>query len=209
MKTLLTDIHKNCCSENKRDGLHSSLSFLLLTSTLLHFRGTRFGHLHGVLAVGVKHRLLQRPWSALGVGGGVARSPGAELVLAVALRRRQAGGVFVLEAKTLCVCVCERLTDVLLPVTRDLAVDLVGAIFARRLPQTFATVSTFRDALPVAGLSGGALRAGLGFIIFTTCWSTKWPISVFVLCTLHIRNLRLFLFFSFFCVFLKVKYFRL
>lgn len=108
MKTLLTDIHKNCCSENKRDGLHSSLSFLLLTSSLLHFRGTRFGHLHGVLAVGVKHRLLQRPWSALGVGGGVARSPGAELVLAVALRRRQAGGVFVLEAKTLCVCVWER-----------------------------------------------------------------------------------------------------
>lgn len=67
----------------------------------------------------------------------------------------------------------ERLTDVLLPVTRDLAVDLVGAIFARRLPQTFPTVSAFRNALPVAGLSGGALRDGLGFIIFTSCWSTK------------------------------------
>lgn len=68
---------------------------------------------------------------------------------------------------------CETLTDVLLPVAGDLAVDLVGAIFARSLSQAFAAVSALGDALPVAGLSGRALRHRLGFVIFTTCQSTN------------------------------------
>lgn len=51
----------------------------------------------------------------------------------------------------------ERLTDILLPVTRDLAVDLVGAILTRGLSQAFAAVPAVRHAFPIAGLRGGAL----------------------------------------------------
>lgn len=51
--------------------------------------------------------------------------------------------------------------------------DLVGAIFARGLSQAFAAVAALGDALPVAGLSGAALGRRLGFVIFTTCWSTE------------------------------------
>lgn len=60
-----------------------SLTFVFLISALLHFGGTWFRDLHGGLAVCVKQHLLQRPRSALGVAGGIARSPGAKLILAV------------------------------------------------------------------------------------------------------------------------------
>lgn len=66
-----------------------SLTFVFLISSLLHFGRTRFRDLHGVLAVRVKQHLLQRPWSALGIGGGIARSPGAKLILTVIWRRQQ------------------------------------------------------------------------------------------------------------------------
>lgn len=50
-----------------------------------------------------------------------------------------------------------RLTDVLLPVAGDLAVDLVSAVFAGCLSQTVSTVSMFRNTFAVLSLCGGAL----------------------------------------------------
>lgn len=82
---------------------------------------------------------------------------------------------------------CAWLTDVLLPVARDLAVDLVGAIFAGRLSQAFAAVFALRDAFPVAGLRGGALRDWFGFIIFTTCWSNR--LGFFAIGVLNVSTL--------------------
>lgn len=54
-----------------------------LTSTLLGFGGTRFGHGDGALTLGVEQRPLQAAGATLGVGGGVAGSPRSELVLTV------------------------------------------------------------------------------------------------------------------------------
>lgn len=69
------------------------------------------------------------------------------------------------------------LTDVLLPVAGDFAVDLVGAVLAGGLSQTPSAVSLFRDTLPVPGLGGGALRSRLGFFMFATWWSRIFSLA--------------------------------
>lgn len=52
---------------------------------------------------------------------------------------------------------CAGLTDVLLPVAGDLAVDLVGAVLAGCVSQAVSTVSVLGDTLPVLSVRGGAV----------------------------------------------------
>ena len=68
---------------------------------------------------------------------------------------------------------CVSLTDVLLPVAGDLAVDLVGPVLAGRLSQTVSTVSVFRDTFSVLRLSGGAVGRRPGLLMFPTWWSKE------------------------------------
>lgn len=117
------------------------LSRFLFPSRLLDFGRAWFGHSDFFLAVGVVQRSLQASRPAFGVGGRIAGSPWTELVLTV--------------------------TDVFFPVAGDLAVDLVGAVFAGGLPEPVPTVALVRDTLPVLGLSRGALGCSLGPVQFT------------------------------------------
>lgn len=57
-----------------------------LTFYLLGLVGTGFGHLDAALTLGVEQSPFQSSGPGLGVGGGVAGTPGAELVLAVTWR---------------------------------------------------------------------------------------------------------------------------
>lgn len=62
------------------------------------------------------------------------------------------------------------LTDVLLPVAGDLAVNLVSAIFTGDLSQSFSTLSLIRHTFPVLGLCSGALWSGPGL---PTWWNRE------------------------------------
>jgi len=77
---------------------------------------------------------------------------------------------------------CVKLTDVLLPVAGDLAVDLVGVIFARGLSQTIPTVTVLRHTFPILRLSGAALGGGPRLVMFTTCRTKRhtWVVCIHI-----------------------------
>lgn len=115
---------------------------LLLPSGLLDFGGAGFGHLDGGLTLGVEQRSLQRSRPALGVGGSVAGTPRPELVLTVA--------------------------DVLLPVTGDLAGDLVRAIVAGGVSQAVATVAVVGNTFSELSVCSRAVGHRPRFLMFLT-----------------------------------------
>lgn len=68
---------------------------------------------------------------------------------------------------------CVVLTDVLLPVAGDPAVDLLGPVLTGGLPQAVSTVPVFRDTSPIPGLCRGALGGGSRLLLLPTCRAHK------------------------------------
>lgn len=66
-------------------------------------------------------------------------------------------------------CAWVGLTDVLLPVAGNLAVDLFCAAVTCGLPQAFSTVPLFRHTLPKLGFCEWALRGGSGPVMLSAC----------------------------------------